>query len=413
MLVNIEANQTIIDKSHNLFTVLSCIDNLKVFSAAKDGLRISKPLLSRLGISKRRCHKALDQLKDAGLIKYDYKKEDGGAGGEPVSSSSSSSSSSYLHTTLGSIVYQRNILDMERYTKHSDKMQMIDTIMQAQKSPEVVAMFNEQIISNIIDSGGSSSSSITNSNNSPLSSSSSSAASSNQEAITGNDIADTTVSNASIILSYDNIVQLLRERIEYCKNEILIATRNSPEIIINKVLEKSKLGVKVKVIADVELVKGYFEYQQELEFTAAEADDGVDNKNTGKIASSSSSNSSSSRTSSRGSNYKNQKNDDIIIKNNNDNDNNTKNYHDRHQQERKNIIANPYYPNTSIHRRISDIPFSMIILDGNEVGIELVDSNNTKDFFAGVWIKDEKFATAMKSFYQTIWDRASENINGD
>jgi hypothetical protein len=84
---------------------------------------------------------------------------------------------------------------------------------------------------------------------------------------------------------------------------------------------------------------------------------------------------------------------------------NINDHHDQHQQERKNVISNPYYPNSAIHRRISDIPFSMVILDGNEVvldgnevGLELVNSNITKEFFAGVWIKDEKFALAMKSF---------------
>jgi hypothetical protein len=52
----------------------------------------------------------------------------------------------------------------------------------------------------------------------------------------------------------------------------------------------------------------------------------------------------------------------------------------------------------------------MIILDGIEVGLELVNSNNSKEFFAGLWIKDREFATAMKSFYRTLWDKASKNI---
>ncbi|MFL6365977.1 MAG: hypothetical protein ACJ719_12345, partial [Nitrososphaeraceae archaeon] len=160
-------------------------------------------------------------------------------------------------------------------------------------------------------------------------------------------------------------------------NEILIATRTSPEIIINKILQKSNLGVKVKVIADIDLVKGYFESQEEFI---------VDISN---IASSNN-------------DPKHREKNKMI---------NINDHHDQHQQERKNVISNPYYPNSAIHRRISDIPFSMIILDGNEVGLELVNSNTTKEFFAGVWIKDEKFALAMKSFYETIWDKASENID--
>jgi hypothetical protein len=84
--------------------------------------------------------------------------------------------------------------------------------------------------------------------------------------------------------------------------------------------------------------------------------------------------------------------------------------YNRHEQQPKNTIANPYYPNTHIHRRILDIPFTMIILDRIEVGLELLNSNNPKESFSGVWIKNQVFATAMKSFYQTLWDKASENI---
>jgi biotin operon repressor len=355
-LADIEAYRNIIDNSHSLFIVLSSIDNLKVFSAARDNLKISKPLLERLGISKRKCHKALEQLKDAGLIEKD--KEEG---------------YSYTHTKFGSIVYQRNILEMGQYAKYSDKMQVINTIKHAQKFSEgIVAMFNEEIISSIVDSGGTS--------HSVLSSSSSI---SNHEDIGDSDISIVNINaipKARIVLSYDNIVQLLRERIEYCKSEILIATRTSPEIIINKILQKSKLGVKVKVVADIDLVKRYFESQEE--FTANNNNNNIDSSNN--------------------SDPKHKEKSSMI--------NTNRHYHDQHEQESKNVISNPYYPNTAIDRRISDIPFGLVILDSNEVGIELVNSSNTKEFFAGVWIKDKEFAMAMKSFYETLWKKASENI---
>ena len=144
-LIDIEAHQDLIDNSHNIFSVLSRINNLKVFSAAKDGLKITKPVLERSGISKGKCYRALRQLKDAGLIE---KQEKGG--GEQKKDDPS-----YVHTTYGSMVYQRNILEICKYTKHSDKMQMIDSIKQAQHFSEwVIAMFNEQIVNNIVDSEG-------------------------------------------------------------------------------------------------------------------------------------------------------------------------------------------------------------------------------------------------------------------
>ena len=151
------------------------------------------------------------------------------------------------------------------------------------------------------------------------------------------------------------------------------------------------MGVQVKVVADTELVRQYFESQKET--SANDSNNYYGDNNNLKA------------TNTNDSNDK--------VKDNETKKNNNIDYdHDyQHQEERRNIVANPYYPNTDIHRRISDLPFSMIILDGSEVGIELVNCNDSKEFFAGVWIKDEEFAMAMKSFYQTLWDKASENID--
>jgi hypothetical protein len=60
-------------------------------------------------------------------------------------------------------------------------------------------------------------------------------------------------------------MRLLRELVEYCKDEILIVTRIPHVIIINRILQKSKLGVKVKVIADTGLVKEDSESQERPE----------------------------------------------------------------------------------------------------------------------------------------------------
>ena len=384
-----EAHQDLINNSHTIFTVLSRVDNLKVFSAAMESLKITKPVLERLGISRAKCLKAIEQLEDAGLIEKEKKE---GVGGRELKKSESS----YIHTAYGSIVYQRHILEMGKYTKYSDKTEVKDTIKNAQRFSEgVIAMFNEQIINNIVDSEGNSHSVISASTSSTIASSYPSSPSpsiSNHENTDGSiDNSTNAIPKARIVLSYDNIVQLLRERVDLCKNEILIATRTSPEIIINRILEKSKMGVQVKVVADTELVRQYFESQKET--AANDSNNYYGDNNNLKATNTNDSN-------------------DKIKDNETKKNNNIDDDHDyQHQQERRNIVANPYYPNTEIHRRISDLPFSMIILDGSEVGVELVNSNNSKEFFAGVWIKDEEFAMAMKSFYQTIWDKASENIS--
>jgi hypothetical protein len=313
--MTIGVQQDIVSTPKNLFSVLSCDDNLKMFEIAKNGLKISISLLDKLEISPKRYYKALKQLKDAHLIEKNNTER------------------AYFHTTFGSIVYQRNIVEMAQYTQHLEKMQMIDTIREAKKFPETaIASFIEELKGTVVGFSSPSLSHISDSINRVAN----------------------PIPPIDVIFSIDKVIQTLVERVGYCKSEILIATRICPEIVINKLLEKSKLGVKVKVIADIDLVKAYFRPQEKF---------------LGNL------------------NEKNPK------------------------EERKCVIANPWYPDESINRRIADIPLGVIILDKQEVGIELVNSSNPKEFYGGIFIRDEKIAMSMTDFYQQMWEKASENID--
>jgi hypothetical protein len=211
-----------------------------------------------------------------------------------------------------------------------EKMQMIDTIRGSEKFSEVgIVKLTHEIMDNIVDRQSSSS-------------------------FFPSAISQNTKQGVDIILSLDRMIQFLLDQIECCKSEILISTRICPEIVINKLLEKSKLGVKLKVIADIDLVKEYFRSQEKF----------VDNLNK-----------------------------------------------ENPMEERKCIVANPWYPDISVNRRIADIPFGMVIIDNSEVGIELVNSNNPKEFYGGIFIKDEKIAMNMTQLYEQIWEKASEKID--
>jgi hypothetical protein len=301
----------------NLFSILSRSDSLRMFVMAKDGLKISPSVLDKLNISPKAYYRALKQLKAASLV--EKKKDNAGI-------------IRYFHTTFGSIVYQRNIVEMDRYMENLEKMQMIDTIRGSEKFSEAgIVKLTQEIMDNIVESQSSSSSSFFPSV-----------------------ISRSTKQDINIILSLDKMIQFLLDQIECCKNEILISTRICPEIVINKLLEKSKLGVKLKVIADIDLVIEYFRAQKKF----------VDNLNK-----------------------------------------------ENPMEERKCIVANPWYPDNSVNRRIADIPFGMVILDNSEVGIELVNSNNPKEFYGGIFIRDEKIAMNMTQLYEQIWEKASENID--
>jgi predicted transcriptional regulator len=296
------ASQGVTSSPRNLFSILSHNETLEMFAMAKDGLKISPSIIDKLDISPKAYYRALKQLKDAGLV--EKKKDEVGM-------------IRYFHTTFGSIVYQRNIVEMTQHMHSLEKMQMIDTLKSAEKYPEADIL---KLIKVNIPSA----------------------------------ISESTNDNIDIIMSFDKAIQKLLKWIECCKSEILISTRICPEIVINKLLEKSKLGVKVKIIADIKLVKEYFRSQEKY----------VHNLNKEKSL-----------------------------------------------EERKCVIANPWYPNNTVNRRIADIPFGMIILDGREVGIELVSSNNPKEFCGGIFIRDEKIAKAMTEFYQRMWEKAAENVD--
>jgi DNA-binding MarR family transcriptional regulator len=299
-----QASQELVSTPWNLFSVLSHKESLELFAMAKEGLKITPSVIDKLNISPKAYYRILKQLKGAGLV--EKKKDKAGV-------------IMYFHTTFGSIVYQRNIVETTHYMQNLQKMQMIDTVRQAEKFSEAdILKLSQEIMDNI-----------------PSATSRS-------------------VNNVDIIMSFDKVIQKLLERIDCSKNEILISTRICPEIVINRLLEKSKLGVKVKVIADIDLVEEYLKSQ-------------------GKFV------------------------DDLNKEN--------------PIEERKCVVANPWYPgNNNVHRRIAEIPFGVIILDNYEVGIELVNSNNVKEFCGGIFIRDEKMAIAMNEFYQQLWEKASENV---
>jgi predicted transcriptional regulator len=307
------AKQEIVCTPCNLFSILSRSDSLRMFVMAKDGLKISASVIDKLNISPKAYYRALKQLRDAGLV--EKKKDNAGI-------------IRYFHTTFGSIVYQRNIVEMDRYMENLEKMQMIDTIRRSEKFSEAcIVKLTQGIMDNIMERPFSSFPSV---------------------------ISQSTKQHVDITLSFDRMIQTLLDQIECCKNEILISTRICPEIVINKLLEKSKLGVKLKVIADIDLVKEYFTSQEKF----------VDNLNK-----------------------------------------------ENPTEERKCIVANPWYPDNSVNRRIADIPFGMIILDSSVVGIELVNSNNPTEFYGGIFLRDEKIAMNMTQLYEQIWEKASENID--
>lgn len=127
-----------------------------------------------------------------------------------------------------------------------------------------------------------------------------------------------------------------------------------PEVVIKSILDKSRQGVDVKVLADVNLVKEYIKIHN----VSGDALDSDFKDNT----------------------------------------------------ERLNVIANPWYPDKSINRRICNLPFGIIIIDKNEVGIELIDSKDPDKFNMGILISDREASAIMEQYYEKLWNNAFSDI---
>lgn len=283
----------LVNKTTNLLSILSKKDALAIFLLAKDGLKAETDTPQKIGLTRKQYYTRLRQLVDSGLI--------------------DKSTDMYMHTTLGTFVYQQQLLGLLEHVRNVKQMKMVDTLKRTKQ-------FSEEEIVKFVGK------------------------------LTGSSTTVTTSPKIEIVWTYEDMVSAIVERAEFCKSEILLATRFMNEIIINNILRKAKSGVNVKVLADVSLVNQYVD---------------MENKRLALI--------------------------------------------DKHTEERLNVVGNPWYPG-SVSRRLTKVPFCFIMLDGKEVGMELINWNNPGKFNAVIFIKEENTCRTLTDFYQKLWNGASEDI---
>lgn len=294
--------------SLSLFSVLSNQNNMKLFLASTQGVKLSASTLTNLRLTRKKYYKSLKRLKGANLIEK--------------------SRGFYLPTTFGKIVYQRNLVELEQYRKYIDEMDAIDAIkstLTPQLEDKFARIFEKLALQNNTESSSAPSPD-------PVTSS----------------------KKIEIVYSLEDMISILLKHISLCKEHIKVGTRFSPEVVIKSILDKSRQGVYVKVLADVNLVKEYIKIH-------------------------------------------NASGDDL------DSD-----FQDN--AERLNVIANPWYPDKSINRRICNLPFGIIIIDKNEVGIELIDSKDPDKFNMGILISDREVCAVMEQYYEKLWNNSFSDI---
>jgi hypothetical protein len=160
------------------------------------------------------------------------------------------------------------------------------------------------------------------------------------------------------IWTYQDMVSAIVERVEFCNKEVLLASRYLNEIIINSILRKANSSrINVKVLTDSTLVRQYFEVEGSTLKPSVEKD--------------------------------------------------------KNATERMNVVSNPWYPGR-VGRKICKIPFSMIILDHKEVGLEIINWNDPRNFFGVIFVKgDQSTLKAMEDLYYKMWNNASPSFELD
>ncbi|MDQ4013520.1 MAG: hypothetical protein M3146_07330, partial [Thermoproteota archaeon] len=286
----------------HILSILASADVFKLFLYADKGFELSVPLLEELQISIKQYYKALHRLKILGLLE----RKDG----------------IYHHTISGGILYRQVIQQIAQLSKHQRELKIIDTLKKTgQYSDDEIRKFVEQITkdNNLLPMFG------------------------------GANII------TNIVNSQENMVKIVRNRVELASNEILIATRISLDEIIVSLIDGIKRGVKVRILADKELIAKY----RRIYYPNMQKSDSPDHV-------------------------------------------------DKHDEERIKLVENPWYQSgVKIDRRIGKVPFGLIIVDRSEVGIELVDSYNTNIFTAGILVKgSSQICDAVLKLYEELWSNS-------
>ena len=149
----------------------------------------------------------------------------------------------------------------------------------------------------------------------------------------------------SVIASYEDMVRKALEIIEFAQNEICLVTRFQNDLIINAILKKASMGVSVRALADIDLVEQYFGNEKEIK-------------------------------------------------------------KDKNQNERVNVVSNPFYP-SKIERRYVKVPFSIIVVDNKHIGFEITDISEPKKFKTSLYIEDENISPHFVAIFDDLWKKSS------
>ncbi|MGI0065719.1 MAG: hypothetical protein ACREA5_06780, partial [Nitrosotalea sp.] len=221
---------------------------------------------------------------------------------------------SYMQTAFGKVVYQKHIIGLTNQIKNSKYLQMVDVLKADSK-------FNDSDIMEFI---------------------------SKVQPQISSDLQESSTKISMVTWSMEDMVTKVLEVMEFAEKEITLISRFTNDIIINTMIKKANQGLSVNILADENLVRGFFE-------------------KAGPIKS-----------------------------------------NDKNLKERMEVVLNPYYP-TTLQRKYVEVPFCVLIVDNKHVGLEIVDSYNANKFKMAVFVTDDHLVKQMQGFFDILWSKAKDN----
>lgn len=302
-----ETNPEDLQKAMDVFSAISKYDAFSLFVLAKDGIKSDLDIFEKIGLTRKQYYTRLKQLLDSNLIE---KKEN---------------KSEYYHSAFGSMIYQNHLVGVVSNLKKTKELEIIDSL---KKNPK----FTKNDIDEFLAKIGIKDSVVGTTNLKP-------------QIIYKNKNATT------ITTSYNDMVAKILEVVAMAQKEVLLISRFSNDLIINAMLRKADAGVKIRILADVNMVENY------LESAEKEKIQQLQNK-----------------------------------------------------KERTEVVANPFYP-SKINRRYVTTPYCAILIDGGtHAGIEMIDVANPRKFsMASFTSNDDALSANIKDTFESLWKISKEN----
>ena len=188
-----------------VLSVLSKNDALTIFLMANEGIKSELDTPVKIGLTKKQYYTRLKQLVDLGLV---IKQNE-----------------SYMQTAFGKVVYQKHIIGLTNQIKNSKYLQMVDVLKADSK-------FNDSDIMEFI---------------------------SKVQPQISSDLQESSTKISMVTWSMEDMVTKVLEVMEFAEKEITLISRFTNDIIINTMIKKANQGLSVNILADENLVRGFFE----------------------------------------------------------------------------------------------------------------------------------------------------------